>query len=146
MSYRVIRYRQFTRKTDRKRPDNEEMHEQIKLIDYLRLQYPRVLFTIAPSGMKLPISVAVKMKRMGYRAGTPDVLILTPSKYFGGLFIEMKRCKGGVVSEEQQEFIDHLRANGYCAEICHGFDEAKLVVDNYFKEPVDSPLLKSNNT
>ena len=142
MSYRVIRYRQVDRKTDRKRPDNEEMHEQIKLIEYLRLQYPKALYCASAGGMRTGWKVAKQMKMMGYISGHPDVAIYEPRGGYHGLFIEMKRCKGGVVSEEQQEFIDHLRANGYCAEICHGFDEAKLVVDNYFKEPVDSSLQK----
>ena len=139
---RTIRYRQLGRKTDRKRPDNEEAREQIKLVDYLRLQYPKALFCASAGGMRTGWKVARQMKLMGYVSGHPDIAIYEPKGGYCGLFIEMKRCKGGVVSEEQRNYIASLLARGYFAAVANGFNEAKLVVDNYFSKPVDSVALK----
>ena len=40
------------------------------------------------------------------------------------LYVEMKRKKGGVVSEAQQKWITWLNDNGYSAKVCKGADEA----------------------
>ena len=121
----------YKRKTSRPTNSREEEFEQIKTINFLRLQYPRVLFTISPAGIRLHPAVGSKFKRMGYRAGTPDIMIFEPNKYFHGLFIELKRIKGGIVSDNQQDFLNHLQANGYAAEVANGHVEAIKIIKNY---------------
>ena len=44
----------------------------------------------------------------------------------------MKRKVGGVISPEQKEWITYLNAQGYCAVVCKGFDDAKEKVEGYF--------------
>lgn len=83
--------------------------------------------------MKLPIGVAVKLKRLGYARGTPDILIFQPNARYHGLFIEMKRLKDGRVKPDQEKFKDRLNQLGYLSVICKGFDEAKTVIDEYLK-------------
>lgn len=109
-----------------------EYHIHIAFIQWLVCQYPKILFTISPSGMRLPIGLAVKFKRMGYRSGTPDVLIFEPAGGFHGLFIEIKDI-GGRPSDNQKEFIHELTKRGYKAVIAYGFDEAVRVADSYLK-------------
>ena len=111
-----------------------EYDEQVAVANYLRIKYPEVNFTISPEGMKLPIGVAMKMKRQGYKRGTPDLLILKPNKRYHGLFIEMKREKNGVVSDSQKEFINNLLRDGYYAVVCNGCYEAYKEIDNYMKD------------
>ena len=110
---------------------NEEYYMQIELVEWLKHEYPSALFTIAPSGMKLPISVAVKLKRMGYKAGTPDIMIFEPARLFHGLFIELKTAKG-VVSKHQKDYLVALRQRDYKAEVCWSVDEAKEMIKDYF--------------
>ena len=71
---------------------NAEYYEQVAIINYIKYKYPDIIFTIAPNGMRLPIGVAVKLKKMGYSKGTPDIMIFEPNKKYHGLFIELK-CK-----------------------------------------------------
>lgn len=111
---------------------NEEYHEHCVVVDYILRQYPDTLMTIAPNGIKLTMMQGVRFKRMGYRAGTPDILIFEPKGKWHGLFLEMKREKGGVVSEHQKEFLKRANERGYYAVVCRGFDEAKKVIDEYF--------------
>jgi len=70
-----------------------------------------------------------KNKRMGVAPGVPDYMILTNN---GLVFIEMKKEKKGVVSQEQQDWIDNLMESGYGAYVARGFNEAKDIVDRYF--------------
>jgi hypothetical protein len=83
--------------------------------------------------MKFPIGQAMKMKRAGYRACTPDILIFKARGGYFGLFIEMKREKGGVVSTDQKEIIALLLSEGYSCHVCKGFDEARKVIDRYMQ-------------
>lgn len=79
-----------------------------------------------------------KNKAMGVRAGVPDMLIVFPHCV---LFLELKRLKGGVVSEAQKAWIDAINriedtttyAQGHSqvvAKVACGFDEAKTAIDN----------------
>ena len=124
----------YIRKTNRPRIKNDEEIEQIKTVNYLKWQYPRVLFTISPAGIRLYVAIGAKFKRMGYHAGTPDLIILEPNKYFHGLFIEMKKIKGGSVTDTQKSFINHLLANRYEAKVANGYIEAKAIIDEYLNE------------
>lgn len=57
----------------------------------------------------------------GVRAGFPDFVVVAKGKV---LFIELKRVKGGKISEAQQEWIDALCAAGAIAGVCKGAEEA----------------------
>lgn len=87
---------------------NSEENLQIQVADYLRLQYPNVLFhSDYGSGVNLTISQAVIQKRLnGGRRAWPDMFIArhkmlpvaneyAPNGYdvrcFGGLFLELKK-------------------------------------------------------
>lgn len=87
---------------------NSETNLQIQVADYLRLQYPNVLFhSDYGSGINLTIGQAVIQKRLnGDRRAWPDMFIArhkmlpvaneyTPNGYdvrcFGGLFLELKK-------------------------------------------------------
>jgi len=110
---------------------NEEYHMQVQFVNWLRHKYPNLIFTIAPSGMKLPIGVAKKMKAMGYKAGTPDIMIFQPSNDYFGMFVELKTRKGRV-TEQQKDLIIKLNQRGYYATVCRSVEEAKQEVHNYF--------------
>jgi hypothetical protein len=68
---------------------------------------------------------------MGVSAGFPDIFIPICSGNFHGLFIEMKRQKGGILSTSQIEWINYLKAQGYYADVAKGCDEAIAIVDRY---------------
>lgn len=111
---------------------NEEFHLQVAVINYIRATYPDALFTIAPNGMKLPIGVAVKLKRMGYRKGVFDLLFFEPRGLWHGLHIELK-APNGRTTPEQKTWFSEARKRGYMAFIAIGYDEAVRAIDSYFK-------------
>jgi len=109
-----------------------ERDEQIKLVRYL--QWNRIPFYAVPNGGSRNPIEAKNMKAEGVSAGVPDICIPVPNKKYHGLYIEMKRQKGGRVSEKQKEWIDRLNQNGYLAVVCRGYEAAVGVVEDYIKE------------
>ena len=121
-----------------------EANEQMLVVQYLKLQYPNVIFNCDMSGIKLSIGQAVKQKKLGMPKGYPDLFIAEPNGKYHGLFIELKKSgtklfkrDGKPVNEhieEQNEMLDRLQERGYYATFCIGFDEAKQTIDSYFKK------------
>lgn len=107
-----------------------EQGEQIAVVQWLRVQYPKVLFTSSGAGLITNARTGGLMKKLGYSAGTPDIMIFEPRGGFHGLFIEMK-YKDGIVSENQELWIRELVAKNYQAYVCYGFLEAREIIDGY---------------
>lgn len=84
-----------------------------------------------------------KLKAMGLQPGVFDYLIpvlsLAPQKAFytkpcPGLWLEMKRTKGGTVSDEQKSFRARMEALGWRCEIAKGWIEASKLIAAYLQE------------
>lgn len=123
---------------------------QIAVCNYIRYQYPKLLFTLESSGFNAHKKDAGvrKMQRSG--RGFPDLMIFEPKgsevKYFG-LFLELKRegtilykrdgtlrCNTHI--QEQSEMIERLKQKGYYATFAVGFDSAKKIIDDYLHERI----------
>jgi hypothetical protein len=63
-----------------------------------------------------------KNKNMGVMPGFPDYVVVTNDQV---LFIEMKKSKGGVVSDNQKLWLATLDSVGMMVAVCHGFSEAE---------------------
>jgi hypothetical protein len=126
-----------------KRITVKEEDEQMMLVQYIRYQYSKILFKCDLAGVRLSIGQAVKQKKLGNNKAYPDLFFPEPRGEYHGLFIELKRKgtrllkkNGEYVNEhiqEQAEMCYKLREKGYVACIAVGFDQAKEVIDNYFK-------------
>lgn len=76
--------------------------------------------------------IKMKNKKMGVRAGVPDMLIVFPGYV---LFLELKREKGGQLSEAQKEWLIALDRVGdqVVAAVAHGWKEAKEIIEMMVK-------------
>lgn len=92
------------------------------------------LYAVPNGGMRNKITAAI-LKSEGVRAGVPDIVLAWPAGGHHGLYIELKRPKGGRTSEAQREWILRLRAAGYAAHVCHGFEEARQTILEYLGVP-----------
>lgn len=90
----------------------------------------RLLFAI-PNGGERNVIVAARLKAEGVRSGVPDLFLAFSNGDFNGLFIEMKKQKGGRVSDSQKTYIELLQKRGYCAVVCNGWMEAKEEIERY---------------
>jgi hypothetical protein len=112
-----------------------EHAEQVALIRWFDLQYPALRGRLAacPNGGQRNVIVATKLKAEGVRPGYPDLNLLTPRHGFAGLFIELKRVKGGSLSADQASWLEWLGEQGFLAVICKGADAAKATITDYLK-------------
>ena len=93
----------------------------------------RLLHAIPNGGSRNPIE-ARHLKEQGVKPGVPDIFLPCARGEWHGLYIEMKRRKGGRVSDEQREMIRLLIEQGYKAVVCYGWEEAKNVIVEYMKD------------
>lgn len=130
---------------------------QCHVADYLRLQYPHVLFhSDFGSGIKLtPGQSRIQYRQNGGRRGWPDLFIAETVivkkkdgtfKGLSGLFVELKRegtrilkKDGTLVADrhirEQYALLMELERRGYMARFAVGFDQAKQIIDEYLGGP-----------
>ncbi len=88
------------------------------------------IFAIPNGGSRHKVE-AMRLKMEGVRAGVPDLFLPVAAGGKHGLFIEMKREKGGRLSPEQKDWLTFLRAQGYEAQCCAGYFEAMSTVFAY---------------
>lgn len=112
-----------------------EDQEQIAIINwtsYMANRDPRygMIFHIANGGSRGKAE-AGRFRAEGVKSGVPDLMLPVPSGIYAGLFIELKRVKGGKVSEAQKKWIADLNDNGYYACVCYGAEEAIDTIKRY---------------
>lgn len=115
--------------------NKKEFEMQRDFVNYISLAYPKLLFTISPAGFITSTGLAMKAKAMGYRAGTPDILIFEPIADWHGLFIEFK-APGGRIQPNQEEFIALALDRKYACAFCFSVERALEVLGEYLSRKV----------
>lgn len=120
-------------------PVPTESTEQIWLFEWAGqmavLRWPELdLMYHIPNEGKRTRATGGRMRAEGLKRGIPDVCLPVPRCGYHGLYIEMKRQRGGKLTEEQADKIPRLRAQGYCVEVCKGFHEAADLIEKYMTE------------
>jgi hypothetical protein len=122
-------------------PIPTESQEQRKLIAWKndwKERFPELelLHSNANGGYRAK-RTAVIMHLEGTVRGIPDLFLPIPKYGYHGLYIELKRTRGGRLSEEQKHIIALLKDQHYKVEVCKGFEEARKVIVDYLKlDPV----------
>lgn len=106
-----------------------EQQEQFVLVHWLKKN--NIPHHHSPNGGRRDPIEAAKFKRLGTSAGFPDIFVPLQRKGRGGLFLELKRASGGVLSEAQTIWRDLLILEGYAWYEAKGFEEAKKIVQEY---------------
>lgn len=68
-------------------------------------------------------------KAEGVRKGVFDLFLPVPGPGGHGLWIEMKKRKGGTVSPEQKAWSEQMREQGYACMIARGWREAAKALE-----------------
>lgn len=111
-----------------------EHQEQVQLFAWAAYRPELALLHAIPNGGKRDIRTAAMLKAEGVKPGVPDICLPVPKGGYHGLYIELKRRKGGTVSKEQEAWIRALTAEGYCCALCHGWEAARDEIMRYIKE------------
>lgn len=115
--------------------EHDEQKSVVEWWDYVSqmLRVPREVLFAIPNGGKRDIVTASFLKAEGVRPGVPDLFLAYPVGDAHGLFIEMKRRKGGVVSKYQNDMLEILKNLGYKTDVCKGAEEATKRIERYIK-------------
>lgn len=74
----------------------------------------------------------------GARVGLPDLFLAYPVGDDCGLFIELKRKKGGHLRVEQKEYLERFERVGYACAVCRGFENARDTIINYLTDDAET--------
>lgn len=110
----------------------DEQKALFRWADAARCKYPELelMHHIVNEGRR-DGRTGYNLRLMGMKRGVPDVCLPVARGGFHGLYVEMKRVKGGRPSPEQYWWREKLREQGYRAEICYGWEDAARVIREY---------------
>jgi len=119
-----------------------EQYIHAALCSYIAGNYPQVIFTTDLNGIRLPISLAKRIKYLKSGRGIPDLLIFQPAGNKHGLMLEIKsidadvyrkdgKLKAKAHTQEQGAMIQRLRALGYAAWFVRGIEAGQDCIRTY---------------
>jgi hypothetical protein len=119
----------------RRRVVHESEHaEQAALFrwaEFARARLPELALLYAvPNGGHRHKATAARLKAEGVKRGVPDVCLPVARSGAYGLYIELK-TERGKATPEQLGWIRALRHQGYAAEVCHGWESARSMIEHY---------------
>lgn len=116
----------------------EEQELLIKWAGANRGKYPALhrLFHIPNGGQRHPAE-ATHLKKMGVKAGVPDLFLPFPCNGFHGLWVEMKSLTGRPTAL-QLDWLEFFRKSGYAAFVCVGFEAARDCIVAYMEGEISS--------
>jgi hypothetical protein len=95
-------------------------------VRWFRRKYGPVRIFAIPNAGSGSQARGARLKAEGVSAGVPDLFV--PA---WGLWIEMKRQKGGRVSPEQADWIAYLESVGHTCLVCPGSEKAQAQIDAF---------------
>ena len=98
-------------------------------LDWNRINW----FHCANEGMH-KVQYRKKMSRLGVKPGMPDIVIIDPPPNVlaaPGAVIELKRIKGGKVSDGQLAWLSIFKQRGWAWAVCMGADEALGMLEKW---------------
>lgn len=70
---------------------------------------------------------------MGVKKGVPDIFLPCARGGYHGMYIELKRLRGGHVEPEQRGFLERRSAAGYYCVVCRGMEAARAEIVRYLE-------------
>lgn len=115
-----------------------EDQEQALLFEWAALRegrWPELrLMYHVPNEGKRGMAAAMQQKRMGLKSGVPDICLPVARGGYHGLYIELKRARGGRLTQPQRAWLAALAGQGYRAIRCDGWSEAAQAIERYLCE------------
>ena len=128
-------------------PVPTEYHEQVTLVREwwarFRHRWPGVLLYAIPNagglsgGFKANVVRVQRLLAAGMIPGVPDLHVACPSwdtqheRILHGLYVDMKRTRGGRVDPQQLEIHGLLQRAGYTVVVAKGWEPAAAAIEQY---------------
>lgn len=120
----------------------QEHEEQTALFTWQRWaqgKYPGLeLMHAIPNGGKRDLITAARLKAEGVKAGVPDIFLPVARGGKHGMYIELKRRKGGRPTPDQLYWLDALSHQQYHCALCFGWEHARDEILKYLNEEEES--------
>ncbi len=111
--------------------------EQMQLFEWALWQsrkYPELeLMYHIPNGGGRSKAEAGRFKAMGVKAGVPDIFLSCARGGYHGMYIELKRVRGGRVEPAQRRWLELLAEQGYYCVVCRGMEAAVAEIVRYLE-------------
>lgn len=107
---------------------------QVACVTWFSYQYPEysMLLHHSPNGGFRNSKEAAKFKRMGVRAGFPDLILLLPNGQYNYLAIEMKtNASGSKQTDKQRQYQQLMEAHGGKYVVCRSEPEFETIISSY---------------
>lgn len=101
-------------------------------------KYPELKRLVAiPNGGFRDKREAAKLKAMGVKRGFPDLGLFVRRGEYSALFIELKKpknkTKAGKTNDEQDNWLEYLRTQGFGTIVCTGWEQARDTLIKYLE-------------
>jgi hypothetical protein len=114
--------------------EHQEQRAVIAWARVMRARWPELdLLYAIPNGARTAWSVAKRLRAEGMVRGVPDLCLPVPKGGYHALYVEMKRTKGGRLSEEQRRWADLLRVHGNLVVMAKGAERATELLTAYLR-------------
>ena len=112
-----------------------EFDLHVKVVEFIRRFHPEANILAGLGENQINEQMRIDSFRKGYTRGQCDLLLLNKHKKYTGMAIELKSPTGwGVVSPDQQKFLERLQKAGYKTLISCDYDEVIVQIGEYFRE------------
>lgn len=126
-------------------PEAAEQRAVFRWKKQMIIQMPQLaLLFVIESGIKAPAPYKYTLKYKGIEPGVPDMFLAYPVSRYHGLFIELKRRKGGRISGDQRDWEERLVKAGYAHVFAYGSDQAISAIITYVAEGVEANFSAAN--
>ena len=114
-----------------------EHGEQCALFEWAGYQtgrYPELDLMYAVPNWRVEKAHRIYLAAEGVKPGVPDIVLPAARGCWFGLYIEMK-VGDNQPTEDQNNYLVDLIAQGYYATVCCGFEEARQTIEDYLSQP-----------
>ena len=111
---------------------NNEKKLHYKVIDYLRKYIKEAIIIPGLGEHQSNSNVRADAYFKGYTGGQPDILLLNYHTKYKGLAIEFKTPTGrGIMSKNQENYMNQLKHNGFMTLVSCDYDEILTTIIKY---------------
>lgn len=127
--------KEFAKKTSKKAMKKRMTEDSLQIAVARLLDHTGLHWFHCPNGGKRNILVAAKLKRMGTKAGVPDVMIVTPTIGHCGVAIELK-SDSGRLTDTQKQWREALTSCGWAYYTARSVDEVIEICKTHYPKYV----------
>ena len=111
---------------------NTEKELHYKVVDYIRKYIKEAIIVPGLGEHQSNSNVRADAYYKGDQGGQPDILLLNYHTKYKGLAIEFKTPKGcGIISKNQENYMNQLKHNGFMTLVSCDYDEIITLIVKY---------------